>query len=144
MVQLNFYYEWKDKLLSGEKKQTVRYHAEHWALHKEKGSKLQIYCPGNPYGQKIGEAKRWHVILAYGCDFTDDVAILDGFPDLDHLIGWICNWKNMTEREFNEHLWAIIRWEWRGDVSGSTDMQDVWGDVREPSRASPPQAARQL
>ena len=113
-----------DKILSGEKRQTIRRASPKWANVKA-GDRLDLYTGlGTPRARKLGEAvvesitpifltpaaRRAWVRLPFGlAGLRDDdlelIALMDGFPSLSRF------WEFFVEKYGFETLeFYVIRW----------------------------------
>lgn len=114
-----------DKLLSEQKKQTIRYNAEYWQKWIDKDMTLHIWWRNprtrkyNPDCRKLGIAKG-KIEPIYGREFTESLALRDGFEPkgeetaLYHLYLFLCNAHGIKDlMEFQHHLFVVIRWEWK-------------------------------
>lgn len=102
----------KDKLLSGEKTQTIRKNNRF-----KMGGKLDIWW-GNPRFKdksvhKLGIGKVTNIKCKYGSKLTKKDALDDGIPNLRDLLDGLRIIYKMTKTKMVlEHKWVIIRWEW--------------------------------
>jgi len=169
MPLLTFQRRWEGKLLSGEKRTTVRANARRWlvmagrpggeaelllasgegrfpnagpnVLHVWLGNPRQL--GRRPWVRKLGESTpEWEVGLVRGADITDGLARRDGLEDAGDLREGLARLNGMTADEVEAHLWAVVRWEWATGPAGSGRQGRRWaGDGAGGERASGGQAA---
>lgn len=91
------------------------YAPEHFANND---SVLHIWL-GNPrtrapWVRKLGRSwRRWTLRPVYGRDFDDHIAVMDGFGTAQELKQGLMELHDMTMGEVDDHLWVIIRWQWK-------------------------------
>ncbi len=105
----------KDKLIRGEKKQTIRLNVSYWSDVIDKNNKLDIWWlnPRNqhPDCHKMGIAAGSYVIKR-GNDLTDEDAIKDGFGGLGELIDKLMILHKFGRSDVLKSQWIIITWQW--------------------------------
>lgn len=108
----------KNKLLNGEKQQTIRYNVSYWSKVLDGNKKLDIWWL-NPRNQhpdcyKMGVAEGSYT-LKRGSNFTHKDAVKDGFDDLDELLNVLMMLHKLTKSEVLDREWVVMSWEW-GEV----------------------------
>lgn len=115
MGMLTFREEWKDKLLSQEKRQTIR-------ARRMPGDHLFIWCPTPRTGRGLylgkSEAGHWDQTATRGRDFTEEIAGADGFGTAQELKQWLMDAHGMTRGAVDAKVWYVIRWEWTEGPNG--------------------------
>ena len=117
MPIITFNIQWREKLIDGSKRQTIRKNATHWVKQWESAFEhnraLVVWCPTPRYGKGVllGKVWEWSVQQMHGVRFDDDLAQRDGFGTARELIAWLMEHNEMTHNEVMEHSWAVIRWE---------------------------------
>jgi hypothetical protein len=105
----------KDKLLNGEKQQTIRQNVSYWSKVLENGNKLDIWWlnPRNrhPDCYKMGVAVGTHTIKQ-GKYLTHEDAVKDGFCDVDELINILMSLHKYSRPEALGFDWLVISWKW--------------------------------
>jgi hypothetical protein len=108
---LTFSKESLEKMTRGRKITTIRRNPEIWEnfIDNNKPPILHIY-EGNPRngGKKVCEITLWFMIPAYGFQFGDLHAILDGFETVEDLWDRLRELYGMTHEEVLKEKWAII------------------------------------
>ena len=67
-----------------------------------------------PWVRKLGRSfDKWTLRPIYGRDFSDHIAEMDGFGSAQELKQGLMELHGMTMGEVEEHLWVVIRWEWK-------------------------------
>lgn len=107
MGLLTFKQEFKEKLLNGEKKQTIR-----WS--RQPGEILHIWCPTPRTGRgiKLGYSKEWTQTATKGWALSNEVARKDGFGSVLELKQWLMNAHDLTMTQVEMKVWYVIAWEW--------------------------------
>ena len=113
MGMLTFRQEFKEKLMSQEKKQTIR-----WS--RQPGEILHIWCPTPRTGRgiKLGQSKDWTQTATRGRDFTDEIAQKDGFGSSQELKQWLMNAHELTMTQVEMKVWYVIAWKWTEGPNG--------------------------
>lgn len=113
MGMLTFRQEFKEKLLNGEKRQTIR-----WS--RQPGEILHIWCPTPRTGRgvKLGSSKRWTQTATRGRDLTDEIARKDGFGSAQDLKQWLMNAHELTMTQVEMKIWYVIEWDWTVGPNG--------------------------
>lgn len=113
MGLLTFKQEFKEKLLSGGKRQTIR-------CSRQRGTVLHIWCPTPRTGRgtKFGVSENWTQTATRGRDFTDEIAQKDGFGSVQELKQWLMNAHELTMTQVEVKIWYVIAWEWTEGPNG--------------------------
>lgn len=104
----------KEKLISGEKKQTIRQNVPYWSKRLNKNTKLDIWWL-NPRNQHPDCYKMWiaqgkyTIKRGYGLSKKD--AQMDGFDTLDELLNTLMSLHKLTLSKALTAEWIIITWE---------------------------------
>jgi len=126
---LTFSLMWESKLMDLSKRQTIRINSDLWRRRagrpdmmtgesvRVEDSVLHIHLtnPRNrhPRHRKMGQSNGWELHLMRGEDFTEDIALRDGFAGRQELVKGLMELNGMTYNEVMAETWAVIRWEWR-------------------------------
>ena len=101
----------KDKILSGEKKQTIRPMLSNYWLNFKKGDRLVGYWKmRTPECEKLFESRlSENPFVVYLGDFDNDLMVKDGFKNINEAMN---NWfvPKYGSRPKIDHF-VVIRWE---------------------------------
>ncbi len=109
---LTFRKHWQDKIISGEKQQTIRKNVDWWMENYKKGCPLHIYCPNPRFGNGkfLGVTRDWFAFKCNGIQFSELLAIRDGFEDLTELYSYFNENLGMPVYQLLNTKFAVIRW----------------------------------
>lgn len=103
--------EGRDKLMSGEKHQTIRTGGRKWGdrIDATPAVSIRWVTPGEPDTELMRGYATYEYL--YGYQFDAKTVMFDGYNTHEELYAALMRIYDMTHREVMFHLWVAISWK---------------------------------